>query len=451
MTRRQPLQEVAALRRRIDELAASKRQRDRAETELRDSEELYRSLYDNTPVMMHSIDPKDGTLVSVNNNWLEVLGYERGKVIGRRSTDFLTPASRRYAIEVALPEFHKTGVAKDVEYQMVKKSGEVIDVLLSAVGHWEETGRMTRTQAFMVDVTERKRVEKDLRESEDRYRRLVEQDADAFFVTERDGAITDVNQRACDSLGYTREELLRLSLADIAVGMDPAKASGVIEKMEVGAPVTREGFHRRKDGTTFPIEARGGLIELDGRKVAFALVRDVTERKRAEETRRQLTVVQERTRLAREIHDTLAQSLTAMLMQLDAAARLLAHEPEAARRELEFTRRLAEETLEEARPSVWDLQPLAIESTSLATAVQREVDKSTGKDIDVSLAVEGTEPGSMDGSNKLVAFRMVQEALSNIRRHSHAKKAWVRLAYVPAGVRLRISAHISQMSRVGAS
>ena len=96
-------------------------ERKRAEKELGDREELDGSLYDNTPVMLHSIDPKDGTLISVNNHWLEVLGYQRDEVIGRRSTDFLTPPSRAYAIEVALPEFLKTDVAKDIEYQMVKK------------------------------------------------------------------------------------------------------------------------------------------------------------------------------------------------------------------------------------------------------------------------------------------------------------------------------------------
>ena len=102
-----------------------------SEEALEDGEELYRSLYENTPVMMHSIN-REGRLIYVNNHWLKTLGYQRSEVIGRRSTDFLTDASRRYAIEVKLPEFFETGYIKDVEYQMVKKNGHVIDVLLSA-------------------------------------------------------------------------------------------------------------------------------------------------------------------------------------------------------------------------------------------------------------------------------------------------------------------------------
>jgi PAS domain S-box-containing protein len=133
-----------------------------AEQAIRESEERYRTLYDNTPVMMHSID-RDGRLISVNNHWLKSLGYELSEVIGRSSTDFLTEASRRYATEVSLPEFFKTGIAKEVEYQMVTKSGEVRDVLLSAIGERDKAGELSRTLAFVVDVTEHKQGEEALR------------------------------------------------------------------------------------------------------------------------------------------------------------------------------------------------------------------------------------------------------------------------------------------------
>ena len=100
---------------------------------------LFRAIYQNTPIMMHSIGMSH-ELVSVNRNWLETMGYEEAEVIGRKSSDFLTEASRRYAAEVALPRFLKTGAAKDVAYQMVKKNGEVIDVLLSAVAEIDSDG-----------------------------------------------------------------------------------------------------------------------------------------------------------------------------------------------------------------------------------------------------------------------------------------------------------------------
>ena len=99
----------------------------------------FQEIYDRTPVMMHSIDDQ-GRLVSVNDYWLEVLGYERDNVLGRPSTDFLTDESRRYAQEVAFPEFYRTGVVQDIDYQMVRKDGDVIDVLLSATASYDAEG-----------------------------------------------------------------------------------------------------------------------------------------------------------------------------------------------------------------------------------------------------------------------------------------------------------------------
>lgn len=147
--------------------------RKQAEEALRESEERYRSLYNNTPVMLHSID-SSGRLVSVSDYWLATLGYEREEVIGRKSTEFLTEESCRYAEEVILPEFLQTGFCKDIPYQFVKKNGELIDVLLSATAERNERGEVSRSLAVLIDVTEGKRVEAQLYASAERDRLLGE-------------------------------------------------------------------------------------------------------------------------------------------------------------------------------------------------------------------------------------------------------------------------------------
>jgi hypothetical protein len=133
-------------------------QRKRVEEELRRSEERYRSLYNETPVMLHSID-HDGRLISVSNYWLDTLGYQREEVIGRRTTEYLTEESRRYAEEVVLPEFFRTGSCKEVPYQFVKKNGEILDILLSAIAERNDAGKVVRSLAVMIDVTERKQAQ----------------------------------------------------------------------------------------------------------------------------------------------------------------------------------------------------------------------------------------------------------------------------------------------------
>ena len=121
-----------------------------------------------------------------------------------------------------------------------------------------------------------------LRRSERRLRDLLYTAADAFFVHDTKGRIHDANRRACESLGYTREELLELNVADIEQNFDPDDIEEEWKRMMPGDSVTLEGVHRHKDGTTFPVEIRLGLIETDGQQLVFALARDVTERREAE-------------------------------------------------------------------------------------------------------------------------------------------------------------------------
>ncbi len=131
------------------------RERALAEKGLQKSEEKYRNLYDNTPVMLHSTDKED-RLLSVSNYWLKKMGYEREEVICRKSADFQTEESRRYAIESVLPEIFKKGFCKNAPLQFINKGGEVFDILLSAINEKDHEGEFIRSMAVLIDVTERK-------------------------------------------------------------------------------------------------------------------------------------------------------------------------------------------------------------------------------------------------------------------------------------------------------
>jgi len=121
-----------------------------------------------------------------------------------------------------------------------------------------------------------------LRQSEARFRGLIEQAVDALFIHDLEGRFIDVNQQACDSLGYTREELLTLSVPDIEENFVVGEITDAWEQMLPGIPITLKGLHRRKDGTTFPVEIRVGLFKSGERQLMLGLVRDVTERQRVE-------------------------------------------------------------------------------------------------------------------------------------------------------------------------
>lgn len=135
-------------------------------------EERFRKLYRNTPTMMHSIN-EDGVIVETSEYWLEVMGYASEEVIGRKSTEFMTEASRDFAVNIVLPQFWKDGHCKDVPYQFMKKDGTVIDVKLSAIIDTEVGTETRRTLACLVDVTDQLRAEQALIDHRDRLQQAV--------------------------------------------------------------------------------------------------------------------------------------------------------------------------------------------------------------------------------------------------------------------------------------
>ena len=139
--------------------------RKQAENELRASEARYRSLYEKTPVMLHSIE-RSGHLISVSDLWLSRMGYTRDEVLGRRATEFMTQQSAKFALESVFPTFFKTGTCSNVPYQFVTKAGAIIEILLSATAERDATGEVQNSLAVLVDVTEQKRALDALRRSE---------------------------------------------------------------------------------------------------------------------------------------------------------------------------------------------------------------------------------------------------------------------------------------------
>jgi len=141
--------------------ALTRRSYEQAHRQLRRSEKRYRSLYEKTPAILHSIDAS-GCLASVSDAWLERMGYAREEIIGRPSSDFLTAESRRYAQDVVLPEFRAVGHCSDIPYQFVAKNGDIRDMELSAISQCDDDGNFYRSLAVLLDVTERKQVERAL-------------------------------------------------------------------------------------------------------------------------------------------------------------------------------------------------------------------------------------------------------------------------------------------------
>lgn len=170
---------------------------------------------------------------------------------------------------------------RDAEEALRKSHGELEQVVL------ERTRDLVRTnEALSQEVAERTRAERTLRESEQRFRTLFEQAGDSLFLIEPNGNFVDANQLACATLGYSREELLALSVWNVDSPIDRAAFGELYRGLQQGEPTIRESSHRRKDGSTFPVEIRAGLVELQGTPHILSLARDITQRQRIQEVER---------------------------------------------------------------------------------------------------------------------------------------------------------------------
>ena len=135
----------------------------------------------------------------------------------------------------------------------------------------------------MQDITELRQAEQELRAGEERFRTFVDNATDAFILHDDQLTILDVNHQACVSLGYSREELIGTHPRIFNVGLDEASIERLRQRALAGETLTFETRHRRKDGTVFPVEIRTVQFEQRGHRRHLALVRDITERKQAEE------------------------------------------------------------------------------------------------------------------------------------------------------------------------
>ena len=157
--------------------------------------------------MLHSIN-EAGRLISVSDAWLAKLGYRREEVLGRPSADFLTPESRERAIKQIMPEFFRAGRCENVHYQMVKKCGGVIDVLLSAVLADNPIGQGRVSLAVVTDITALLEAKRLMRESEARYRSLVEGQSELVSLATPDGVLSYVNDAYASFYGRQPEEMI---------------------------------------------------------------------------------------------------------------------------------------------------------------------------------------------------------------------------------------------------
>ncbi len=257
-----------------------------AEEALRESEQRWRTLTETLPQLVWSALP-DGACDYFSTQWTEHTGVPEGDLLGWRWLETLHPDDRgptRQLWADSVAGRHPY----DVEYRVRRRDGEYRWFKTRGVPIRDGEGRTVRWFGSCTDITDLRQTEEALRASERRFRTFVDHAADAFFLHEAGTArVLDVNRRACESLGYTRDELIGMNAFDFDPDHTPARREGLLRQLAAGKTAAFESRHRRKDGTVFPVEVRAQEFRAGGRRFLVSLARDITERKRAEEALRE--------------------------------------------------------------------------------------------------------------------------------------------------------------------
>lgn len=250
--------------------------RKKMDRELRESELKFRKLVEQSLTGVYII--QDGKFAYVNPKLAEILGYRSEELINTIPVlDVIRPEDRALVAENL--RIRLEGIKESIHYEVeaLRKNGEILQVELFG-NRTEYMGRPT-VIGTTIDISDRKRAEKELKESEERYRSLIEQASDFIMITDIGGKIIDSNSSMCNAFGYSKEELLTMNIVEL---IDPVQLKTIPMRSDKLVPGEMRVWERRmicKDGSIIDVEANLKLLP-DGR--IMGIVRDIRERKKAE-------------------------------------------------------------------------------------------------------------------------------------------------------------------------
>ena len=312
-------------------------------------------------------------------------------------------------------------------------------MLLNA--RWVESQEGRKTIILSIeDVTDRLARDAGLR----RQSALLDLVQAAIIVRDMKGRVSYWNHGAEEMYGWTLPEALEKGTRDLLKTQFPRPFQGIEAELQRTGRWEGELVQSRKDGTRIVVSSRWALLEEEGKPLqALEINTDISARRHAENQLRQLSTYlmrvqdEERRRMARDLHDSTGQKLVAAKMQMDVLAKRFDAKSKE-RSDLDEASALAREAIEEIRTLAQVLHPPALDKMGLVATTRSLVEGFTDRSgIKVEFAAPG-EFGRLTDDAELALFRVIQECLTNIHRHSGAKKARIELAQTPERITLEI-------------
>jgi PAS domain S-box-containing protein len=410
-------------------------------SDARKLEALNRELVESVRAILRRAEPSTFRTTFVNKHVEEILGYPVKGWLNNPSfwVEHLHPEDRERTVaftEKAIQEQRN----HELEYRMIAADGRIV-WLHEIVNVIVENGVTIELVGVSGDITARKRTE----ESMALFRKLIDGSNDAIEVVD---PITlnflDMNEKACRDLGYRREEMLSMSVYDIDPLLDLSLHTCVVQKMRKSGFAIIESQHRRKDGSTFPVEINIKYIQLD-RDYAVAVVRDISERRVAEGTLLSLSprLIEaqeaERSHVAGELRDDLNQRMALLQIGLGQFERDVPGLSPQARIQLHSLTEVATEIASSIHNLSHRLRPSLLDLLGPVASIERLCREISDRhNVEIKFVHHGI-PEHIPKDVTLCLYRITQEALRNVVKHSGAAQAEVELMGHDDRIELRVS------------
>jgi PAS domain S-box-containing protein len=430
------------IQRDITDRRQAEQARAHAEQALRASEQRFRLAAQAAKMYAYEWDVASDTVVRSEEH-VNVLGFDdQPKQLTRQQLLARVHTDDRALFAGSVDQLSPENPTIQISYRMVRPDGSVVWLEKSARAFFDEQGRMFRVIGMVADITERKRTEEALRESEDKLRLLLDSTAESIYGIDLEHRCTFCNPACLRALGYERiDEVLGKNMHDLMHHTRPDGTLFAVEECRVHQVIrTGEGVHAddevlwRANGTSFPAEywsypQRRGR-ELVGAVVAFI---DITERKLAEvalaNVSRKLIEAQEqeRSRIARDLHDDIGQRLALLTIELERLQENSPDLPVEVRSRMGELQKQTSEIASDVQTLSHELHSAKLEYLGLAAAM-RGFCREFGEQQNVEIGFTSHDlPLPLSPDISLCLFRVLQEALHNSAKHSGVRHFEVRL------------------------
>lgn len=411
------------------------------------AERQYQEIFENAGEGIFRSTP-EGYYLTANPALARMQGFDSPAELIRSRRDI---SRELYVQPIQREEFKRLlevhGEVRGFEHQTFRKDGSKIWISVNAHAVRDDAGHILYYEGTAQDITERKRAEQALRESEERYRELFENSKDAFYVHDMKGVYVSVNRAAEKLSGYRREAIIGKHFSEF---MPPESARLVQrqlqKKLDVAGETTYEIEMITKKRKHVPVEVSSRLIIEQGVPVGIqGCVRDISERKKAQEAARnysrRLIEAQEaeRRRISRELHDQVGQILTAVKMNLHALQQTCS-QPETLS-SIADNLKVIDEAVDQVRDLSVDLRPALLDDFGLVVALRWYLERQTRSIGIPAKFVSGSldEDDRFSSELETACFRIVQEGVTNIVRHARASRISIRLERVVSDLILLIT------------